>query len=310
MKQWSTVVRNPTGLHARPAKIFVNAAKQFKCDIRVQHGAKSANAKSLISMLTLGAERGADIMITVNGEDEETALTTLQDLMASGLGEGDLLERVEAERLAAQQPAAAPPAGAGAPAAAPEPQVVQPATTSATAMAEAGAPAAANVLQGIAASPGIAIGPVFQYAPGAVTVDETSAGASVEQNRLKEAVAQADEQLRVVANRMASGGARGEAAIFDVHRELLDDPELLEVAVAHIQEGMSAAKAWQTVTSARADLLSQLSDPVLAGRSADLRDVRDRVLHLLAGTTAKAGIKLPDHPVILVAPDLRPSDTA
>ena len=63
MIQFSVVVQNPTGLHARPAKTFVNAAKQFQSKIRVQHGEKNANAKSMISMLTLGAERGAEITI-------------------------------------------------------------------------------------------------------------------------------------------------------------------------------------------------------------------------------------------------------
>ena len=56
MKEQELTIHNPTGLHARPAKVFVNTAKQYKSDIRVQHGAKKANAKSLISMLTLGVE--------------------------------------------------------------------------------------------------------------------------------------------------------------------------------------------------------------------------------------------------------------
>ena len=78
MKQLDLVIQNPTGLHARPAKIFVKLAKQFKSDIRVQHGEKKANAKSLISMLTLGVESMSTIRIMVDGADEDEALTALE----------------------------------------------------------------------------------------------------------------------------------------------------------------------------------------------------------------------------------------
>jgi phosphotransferase system HPr (HPr) family protein len=87
MKQIDLVINNPTGLHARPAKTFVTLAKQYKSDIRVQHGEKVANAKSLISMLTLGAESGSQIRIMVDGEDEDAALAELGQAVISGLGE-------------------------------------------------------------------------------------------------------------------------------------------------------------------------------------------------------------------------------
>ncbi len=228
MQQWSTVIRNPTGLHARPAKTFVNMAKQFLSDIRVQHGAKTANAKSLISMLTLGAECGSEIIVTVTGTDEVAALSALEELVAAGLGEAGPVEPAG--------PGGAPPAAGGGP---------------------AGPAAAANVLQGIAASPGIAIGPVYQFRRRATAVLETSAGAVAEQGRLEGAVAQAREQLGALGRQMARGGARDEAAIFEVHRELLDDPELLGATAEHIRGGESAAVAWQAVMESRAGALER-----------------------------------------------------
>ena len=54
MKQLDLIVPNPTGLHARPAKVFVKTAKQFKANIRVQHGAK----KSQCQKCQLGANVG------------------------------------------------------------------------------------------------------------------------------------------------------------------------------------------------------------------------------------------------------------
>ena len=57
MKQLEITINNETGLHARPAKTLVNLVKQFKSDIVIRHGEKKANAKSLISVLTLGASQ-------------------------------------------------------------------------------------------------------------------------------------------------------------------------------------------------------------------------------------------------------------
>ena len=61
------VIQNRTGLHARPAKEFVNLAKKFAADIRVHHGGKKANGKSLVSLLTLGVKRGSSIRIEAEG---------------------------------------------------------------------------------------------------------------------------------------------------------------------------------------------------------------------------------------------------
>src|SRR5512135_1087280 len=82
------VIRNRTGLHARPAKEFVNLAKRFAADIRVHHGGRKANGKSLVSLLTLGVKRGSAIRIEAEGADHEEALRALAEAIAAGLGEG------------------------------------------------------------------------------------------------------------------------------------------------------------------------------------------------------------------------------
>ncbi|RME12413.1 MAG: HPr family phosphocarrier protein, partial [Ardenticatenia bacterium] len=89
VKRITVVVPNSSGLHARPARVFVNAAKKFKSTIHVQHGDKKANAKSMISLLTLGVEQGAEIHITAEGEDEDVAVAELAALVSSGMGEHD-----------------------------------------------------------------------------------------------------------------------------------------------------------------------------------------------------------------------------
>ena len=81
-------VTGGTGLHARPASVFVSLAKEFRSDIRVYHDGKTANGKSMVSMLRLGVERGGIITITADGPDSAKAIETLQNAVAEGLGRG------------------------------------------------------------------------------------------------------------------------------------------------------------------------------------------------------------------------------
>ena len=111
MKTFEIVVHNPTGLHARPAKILVNTAKTFKSAVRIGHGAKQANAKSLISVLTLGVESGGVVRLEVEGEDEDVAALARQTIIEQGLGEGTgepvTVPVPEVQKLAAVTPAPA-----------------------------------------------------------------------------------------------------------------------------------------------------------------------------------------------------------
>lgn len=84
-------VRNPSGLHARPAAVFVRAACTFRSDIRVANvttGSAPVTAKSIIGVLGLGVQRGHTIRLEVTGEDERSAAETLRDLVEAGLEEG------------------------------------------------------------------------------------------------------------------------------------------------------------------------------------------------------------------------------
>jgi phosphotransferase system HPr (HPr) family protein len=84
-------VRNPSGLHARPAAVFVRAASAFQSDIRVANlttGSASVTAKSIIGVLGLGVQRGHTIRLDIVGEDEGPAAATLRELVEAGLEEG------------------------------------------------------------------------------------------------------------------------------------------------------------------------------------------------------------------------------
>ncbi len=87
MPEITLEIKNKVGLHARPAALFVQTASRFKSEIRVRKDRINANAKSILNILTLGASQGSVITLQAEGEDAESALKALEDLIASNFGE-------------------------------------------------------------------------------------------------------------------------------------------------------------------------------------------------------------------------------
>ncbi len=90
MQEAAFVLCNKVGLHARPAALFVRTAAKFKCRITVSKNDRIADAKSILSVLSLGAEKGDCIVIRTEGEDEKEAMEALRALIESNFGEEDL----------------------------------------------------------------------------------------------------------------------------------------------------------------------------------------------------------------------------
>ena len=85
-------IANTSGLHARPAALFVRTAAGFRSNLRVRNLGRSVaavDAKSILGVLGLGVGRGAVIEITADGEDEAEALNALRQLVENGIGEGE-----------------------------------------------------------------------------------------------------------------------------------------------------------------------------------------------------------------------------
>lgn len=78
---------NRSGLHARPAAVFHDLANTFQAELKVLKDGLQADGKSLIEILSLGAERGTKVMIRAEGEDAEAAVRALVSLVKSGFGE-------------------------------------------------------------------------------------------------------------------------------------------------------------------------------------------------------------------------------
>ena len=87
MVSCEVTVSNAVGLHARPATFFIQRANEFKSTIWVEKEERKVNAKSLLGVLSLGITKGTSIVIMADGNDEEEAVTTLVDLIASNFTE-------------------------------------------------------------------------------------------------------------------------------------------------------------------------------------------------------------------------------
>jgi len=232
MKQLDLIVTDPAGLHARQATIFVDAAKRFESDIRVQHGDKEANGKSITSILKLGAESKAQIRIMVNGPDEDAALNALKSLME--------MDQIEDEKPPGQD----------------QPQTGQ----------DLSKPAHYSdfILHGMPAAPGIAIGPLFHFRRDQSVVPETAANPSQEKERLEKTIRAARTQLDTLYSRAKERIGDATAEIFIAQQTILDDPALMDAAYAKINDGFSAAKAWQITIETNAAQLAELEDELLA----------------------------------------------
>lgn len=87
MVSHKVTIKNPTGLHLRPAGILCKEALRYQSSVKFQFGNTTANAKSVLSVLGACVKSGDEIMFICEGPDEEKALADMVALVESGLGE-------------------------------------------------------------------------------------------------------------------------------------------------------------------------------------------------------------------------------
>lgn len=85
MKEFNYVLTDENGIHARPAGILVREAAKFKSSITIQKDGKKADGKRLFSLMSLAAKKGDNILVTIEGEDEEQATKMLQDFLIANM---------------------------------------------------------------------------------------------------------------------------------------------------------------------------------------------------------------------------------
>lgn len=257
------------GLHARPSARLAEMARGFDAVVRVAVGERQAAITSPSAMLRLSVGHGTAIELLASGAQAQAAVEALAGLIASGMGEGAPLP---VEHVA-------------------EPETVR-------------AVQAGDVLAGVMAAPGLAIGQAWRIERAEPEIATHSEGAQAEQARLEAAVA----ALRLRMTGEAQQGTPAQQAILTAHLAFLDDSDLFAATQARMAQGASAATAWRDVMQAEAAALRASPDPRFAERADDLLDLELRLQWQLAG--AEPPVQEPPTGAILIAEDLLPSQVA
>lgn len=250
------------GLHARPAARLAKAVASLDAAAEiVTEDGRAASARSPVAMLGLGLRHGAALTLRASGSQAEQAVEVLVEMLDSGMGE--LLP------IAAEDPTFA-------------------------------ASDAPGRLNGIAAVPGVAIGPAWRLRKQQIAVPEHAENPGVEQRALCGARERVQSQLESEA-----AGNHAGAAIAAAHLAMIDDPVLVEIANRQITAGKSAGWAWRQAIRELAAPLRASTDARFAERLDDLEDLERRVLVEVLGETA--GASGPPEGAIIVAENVFPS---
>ncbi|MFP4662541.1 MAG: HPr family phosphocarrier protein [Halanaerobiales bacterium] len=84
------VIKNKTGLHARPAAIFVETADRFESEVEMIFDGITVNAKSIIGVLSLGIGKDDRVLLRISGRDEEEAMEKMIEIVKNKFGESDV----------------------------------------------------------------------------------------------------------------------------------------------------------------------------------------------------------------------------
>ncbi|MDZ5725219.1 phosphoenolpyruvate--protein phosphotransferase [Acetobacterium sp. K1/6] len=167
------------------------------------------------------------------------------------------------------------------------------------------------IKEGIIAAPGIAIARALIYEKADVKVSaDHYEDSDAEIKKFKQALDKSQSQLEEIRLKTVSELGKEEAAIFEAHEMILQDPEFVESVRAEIADNkVGAAYAVQIVTDRLVILFEQMNDPYFSARAADVKDVGNRVRNNILGIVRADLSKLKED-VIIIADDLAPSDTA
>lgn len=259
-------LKNPAGLHARPAARLVRIARQQRQPVTVRNdtaGRGPVDASSMMALLSLAARQGDRLTIASTAREALTEMAAFIDRGCDDEPQQTSMKPVEARE---------------------------------------------GSLSGIAASPGVAVGPLVRVRPIELKpVRREASDLDAEQSRLLAAIQGAREETRALFEWAQRSAGERQAGIFDAQLLFLEDPEFGDSALRLIRQDQSNAEyAWGQAVEKAAAQLGALDNPYLVVRAADVRDVGSRVLRRLAG--AAASLPILREPSILVARDLSPSE--
>ena len=87
MTEATTTIENKTGIHARPASVFVQKASSFKSKVQLKAKGKTVDAKSILMIMSMGLVKGTEVTIVADGPDEADAVAALKKLVDDKFGE-------------------------------------------------------------------------------------------------------------------------------------------------------------------------------------------------------------------------------
>jgi len=263
------------GLHARPAARVAASIGAFEVQLVLRARGRHGDARSTVALMALGVERGEIVEAEASGKDAVAALDALSRVLeAVDIG----ARSVSAAQSTTLQQAL-------------EPRLL--------------APAPGSKLSGAIGARGLAVGCAVLLLVAEPEAGEAGGDAQAERSRLRAAIETVTAHLRGLgmAGTAASAGVR--QGVLEAHLALLADPQLQRQAQALLADGASAGSAWRQTLREAAATLSQLNDPRMHERRADLLDIERQVLVTLAGG-APGSAALPENAIVL-ANELLPS---
>lgn len=266
-------VTSRLGLHARAAANLVRCASQFKSTITLQRldGTAEADAKSILSILTLAASRGTHLSLTAEGEDEQQALDAIVGLFSRDFDETEKPEGRQVSRATNELRCK----GLG-------------------------------VSDGIVVGRVLRL---QEGARDVYRAEIAEADLERERRRFRAAVRLSRRQLETIKERAEKELGRGHAYIFDAHLLFLQDAKLTrDVEDYIVKEHSNAEWAAKVVGDRLLSIYTQINDDYLRERGSDIEDVIQRLLANLTGEGPRYPKLLED--AVIVSTDLLPSTIA
>lgn len=269
-------LKDPNGIHARPAAKLAAAAAGFDGELLLLYRDQAANLRSAGAVMGLGIGEPAEVTVAANGAGAAEAVKRIAGMIENGLDDAAAAEN-EALNFAALPTF----------------------------------PPSRQAIHGIPASPGIGIAPLFRLDMNdrRPAVPEQGSSPAKETARLRQGWHAAAEALQRLSAGLIQQGEKTSAGVFEAHRALLADEALQQRALQLIADGKSAPFAWQTACAQAAETIANSESQRIAERAIDYQDVAKRVLAFLLPETA-AATRWPSGRFILAAVDLTPSQTA
>lgn len=264
------VIKNPHGLHARPAAAIIAAVSPFDADITIRCEDKKANAKSINSIALLGVKRGDIIQVTASGNEAQQALDEFSVLYQQNfLDELDQEPQVSVSRQTRER-------------------------------------RSDSEILGVSVCGGVASAPVFHYQR---LFEKPSERAYTSFNGEFQLFVQARllviQDITHYAQLLSEQHLIAESEIFQAHAQMLEDPELDAELHAYLKEEINVEKAWSLVVDDLIALYQASASEYMQARVKDVRDIGQQILCVLKGhkippiSFAK--------PIIWVGEDLLPS---